>query len=256
MTEINSYEPETLLRYLSPKDVYIFRAIASRAKLVGEVGVLFGGFAIHALLNSQVSRMVGIDPFNWVGGSEARAILTSYVEGAGVSGRFELLSGWQEVDPKDVFDVVHIDGEHSEKAALEDFRRASAALADSGVIICDDWSHPMFPGVQSALHLFMAESDFRLFAVTDRKAYLCRMAHHSEIQNRLVDQLLADKTVAWVWQHGRVPTGYDGESTASDQSGPVGAVANYSIEGTVQGSRVAMVLGPFTIEVSEISQVG
>jgi predicted O-methyltransferase YrrM len=256
LAQINSYQPEILLRYLSSRDVYIFKAIASEAKLVGEVGVLFGGFAIHALLNSQASRLVGIDPFNWDGGSEARASLEGYVAGAGVSDRFELLSNWQQVDTKDVFDVIHIDGEHSEKATLEDFRRASEVLAGSGVIICDDWSHPMFPGVQSAMHLFMAESDFRLFAVTDRKAYLCRTAHHSDIQNRLVDQLLADKDVSWCWQHGRVPTGYDGESTASDQSGPIGGVANYPIEGMVQGSRVAMVLGPFTVEMSEISKVG
>lgn len=256
MAEINSYQPEILLRYLSSKDVYIFKAIASEAKLIAEVGVLFGGFAIHALLNSHASRLIGIDPFNWDGGSEARASLESFVAGAGVSDRFELLSNWQQVDTTDAFDVIHIDGEHSEKATLEDFRRASAVLNDSGVIICDDWSHPMFPGVQSAMHLFMAESDFRLFAVTDRKAYLCRTAHHSEIQNRLVDKLLADKDVAWCWQHGRVPTGYDGESAAPDQSGPIGAVANHPIEGMVQGRRVAMVLGPFKVEISEGTKVG
>ena len=254
IASIKSYEPETLLRYLSPKDVYIFKLIASDAKLVCEVGVLFGGFAIHALLNSEASRLVGIDPFDWDGASQAKASLANFVSGAGVANKFELLRDWQEVDSSDVFDVIHIDGEHSEKATLEDFRRSAAALADSGIIICDDWSHPMFPGVQSAMHLFMAESGFRLFAVTDRKAYLCRQTHHADIQNLLVDQLLEEENVGWCWQHGRLATGRDGQSSAANQSGPVGAVANYQIEGTVHGSRVALILGPSEIDVSEINQ--
>lgn len=112
----------------------------------------------------------------------------------------------------------------------------------------------MFPGVGSALHRFMASSDFRVFAVTNRKAFLCRKDQHEGFQCQLVEHPSFSEALEWCWQHGRVPP----ESRArggKQSSEALGHVAGYEIENTVLGYRVMLILGEQRI-VTRVTSAG
>ena len=175
-------------KYVDLKDLLVTQILmnkSGRDPRFLEVGVLFGGYAIHVLLSSPNSTVVGIDPFPGSEGPEIRNLMIGNLEQFGLQSRFRVFDTWDELEgspERGPFTVIHIDGEHSETGTLNDLRAAANAISPDGVIVVDDWHHPMFPGVGSAMHQFMAEGDFRMFAITDRKAYLCRSEFHQELQ--------------------------------------------------------------------------
>lgn len=72
------------------------------------------------------------------------------------------------------FDLIHIDGEHSESVVIKDLHFAKDNLANKGLIVMDDIWHPLFPGVVSATMKFVHESDFVPFLSTRQKMFICR----------------------------------------------------------------------------------
>lgn len=247
-------------RYVDSRDIFVTRLLAEQSKRDPkflEVGVLLGGWVIHFLMNVPAAQAVGIDPFPGEEGPLLRAGMLENVKRFGVDGQFLHVVSWDEVSsaigPKS-FDIIHIDGDHSENAVLDDLKRAETNLTETGFLILDDWHHPMFPGVGSALHRFMASSDFRVFAVTNRKAFLCRKDQHEGLQRYLVEHLSFSEALEWCWQHGRVPP----ESRArggKQSSEALGHVAGYEIENTVLGYRVMLILGEQRI-VTRVTSAG
>lgn len=79
------------------------------------------------------------------------------------------------------FRFIHIDGGHSQEAALADMRLCAAHLAPQGVMVMDDYENRYWPGVTAAVDLFLAERrDFMVLAdlnrhgAIGRKIYLVR----------------------------------------------------------------------------------
>lgn len=79
------------------------------------------------------------------------------------------------------FRFIHIDGGHSQQAALADMRLCAAHLAPQGVMVMDDYENAYWPGVSAAVHAFLAENrDFAILAdlnrhgAIGRKIYLVR----------------------------------------------------------------------------------
>lgn len=78
--------------------------------------------------------------------------------------------------------LIHVDGDHTEKALAHDLALAHAALAPSGLLVVDDMLHPYYPRLMLAVFDFIARHDeYRLLAVVDRasvsgaaKFILCR----------------------------------------------------------------------------------
>lgn len=240
---------EKLLKYLDTVDIALASYFVSRnpKNVFGcEIGVLFGGWSISLMLNFE-SRMVGVDPYSWSQGAHAKNELFRNLKDHNLESRFELLSSVDELralcsQNQQKIHIAHVDGEHSEKAALGDLNALAPLMSAEGVIIVDDWCHPMFPGVHSALHQFMAGSEFRMFAVTDRKAYLASANASNDLQDQLVSGFLLKEDFNWCWQHGREPLGPRGVS--ADIIAPeVGTVAEYTIDSHVLGQRVALILG-------------
>lgn len=240
-----------LCRYLDPVDIALASFFLREARIGDwaiEVGVLFGGWTVSAMLNSaEALKVVGVDPYSWPQGEEARAQLEENIRVHGFETRFSLVEKLSQAKfvsgLKGRVVVAHIDGEHSESSALADLLEIASLMSDDGVIVVDDWCHPMFPGVQSALHLFLQQSDWRVFTVTDRKAYLAKALRAQSIQDDLVETLLeAGTEFQWCWQHGRVPTGIRGESQRLGTP-ELGAVAEYEISSSVLGQRVLLMAG-------------
>jgi hypothetical protein len=65
---------------------------------------------------------------------------------------------------------VHIDGGHTHDVALHDLRLAAKHLAPNGIIAVDDYKHPVWHEVTTAVDAFLAESGFRVLADVNRWA--------------------------------------------------------------------------------------
>jgi len=79
-----------------------------------------------------------------------------------------------------VLRFAHIDGGHSHDVALHDLRFTASHLAPDGIIAVDDYQHPDWQDVTTAVDTFVAESGFVVvadvnrWAESGRKIYLSR----------------------------------------------------------------------------------
>jgi hypothetical protein len=170
------------LEYISRLDATIFaRLEAYGAELHGrvglrilELGVYRGGFVQTVLMNNASSHVTGIDPYPFLGGNEMRQEMLQELTDLDLTDRFALLEEWRASPETASFDVMHIDGEHSEVALRHDLEEASKRIADDGMIIVDDVRHGWFPGVASATYRFLEQSEFCLLADSGQKFYLVR----------------------------------------------------------------------------------
>jgi hypothetical protein len=67
-----------------------------------------------------------------------------------------------DVPPDSRFDVVLVDGDHTEAACHCDLIAAAALLADGGKILAHDYGHRLTPGVKTAVDRFCREAGFRV----------------------------------------------------------------------------------------------
>lgn len=149
------------------------------APRVLEVGVWKAGWSSAILKNRPDSSLLGVDPYPNL--SHVRAETLQRIENLELGNRFSLVPDFSEIQAGTKFDLIHVDGEHSEKATLRDLRNSDSFLASKGVIMVDDINHLWFPGVASALHLFMVEHNYRMFMTTGSKGYISRKDFAPEI---------------------------------------------------------------------------
>ena len=95
----------------------------------------------------------------------------------GLECNVDLLPDYYSVKDR-AFDLIHIDGEHSEIAALQDLNFAQNNLAELGIIVVDYIWHPLFPSVISATMKFIHGSRFVPFLSTQQNMYLSKEAAH------------------------------------------------------------------------------
>ena len=71
---------------------------------------------------------------------------------------------------------IHIDGEHTGEAVVNDLRLAELALHDEGIICLDDFFSPMYPQITAAAFEFLSthRHQLTLFLCGHNKGYLCR----------------------------------------------------------------------------------
>lgn len=187
--------------WLSPKDlalcIALAREISSSPNLL-EIGVWKGGWAVGVLRGIENAHVVGIDPYP----GEAypvREEALSTIESQGLASRFNLIDSHQnliESGLPSMFDLVHIDGHHTEKSVLRDAVFAHEALTPNGVIVFDDHLHPAFPGIRSALYRFLNEFDYRPFLSTEGKLYVAKAQEAREWYQVLRGALEDSKLIA------------------------------------------------------------
>lgn len=156
--------------WLGKKDLALSLIAASRftRPRLMEVGLWQGGWSLHVAKNAGIPSVTAIDPYP---GLEAvRAKTMDRFASTGI--HLDLFRSWSECGKEVTFDVVHVDGEHSEESALKDLTEASSHLSAGGIIIVDDWLQPAFLGVNSAVHRFLSARAFRIVLTTEWKAYL------------------------------------------------------------------------------------
>lgn len=136
-----------------------------------EIGVWRGAWSSVVLVNVPDARVHGVDPYPG-SLSEVRRTMQQRLSDLGVEDRFVLSPDLSSLTSQEHFDVIHVDGEHSEAKVWSDLTFARDHLGPGGIIIVDDYRHPDFPGIASALFRFLETNDLRIFLVTPYKAYL------------------------------------------------------------------------------------
>lgn len=201
-------DPSTT-EWLSEKDaalcVEILRLLERPTPRVLEIGVWKGAWTVTMAGNIPDSVQVGIDPYP--GGADARAAqqtAAAEIERHGFGDRVRIVDSWETLHQLATagtcprrFDLVHIDGRHTQDAAARDLEEADRVLADDGVIVVDDYRHPAFPGVAFAMYRFLEPRGFRLFLTTENKAYLARLSSADRWYRAMEHSLAAQQRYSW-----------------------------------------------------------
>lgn len=152
----------------------IMKTTARRERLhVLEIGVHTGAFPKIVLMNNHHCDVVGVDPYPYPAGEETLKEMEQGLTELGVISRYKHFLTTAEI-PEGTFDVIHVDGEHTETALAADLRFAASVLAPDGILVIDDVRHRWFPGVIAATWEFILSTDFLLLADTGQKFYLVR----------------------------------------------------------------------------------
>ena len=157
--------------------------------MVLEIGVWKGAWTSSVLMSVPTARLVGVDPYP-AGARPVRAETLRRINELGLAGRFDLVDSTDAVDPAERFDLIHIDGDHSEEAAWRDLDFAAARLSPKGIIVVDDISHNWLPGVASATYRFLEHSGLRMFLISRAKGYIAQAGTAAALHDSLQRTLL------------------------------------------------------------------
>jgi SAM-dependent methyltransferase len=148
-----------------------------------EVGVWKGGWSFTLCKNAENIYITGIDPYPNLAEIQKRVI-----EESAKYDNFTLQPDWRGVSEK-LFDIIHLDGEHTEKAVAEDLIKCLDHLKPGGILIVDDIRHPYFPGVAYSIWKFIAEHKLAMLIFSEYKAYLCREEDFYLIQSLIIESI-------------------------------------------------------------------
>lgn len=182
--------------WLNLLDALIACSAVKPKDFVMEIGVYKGGWALTVLINEPTVFVVGIDPYP--GLNEVKLELENYIKVNKLTEKFKLYDSHENFlkleNHKSKFQIIHIDGEHTETAVFRDLMFASEKLSESGIIIVDDFFDKRFPGVTFAVQEFMNNYNFRIFMITEKKVYICRERFHKE-NFELFENLLTNNQI-------------------------------------------------------------
>jgi hypothetical protein len=167
--------------WLHPFDAYFsINLLPESSKSICEIGVFKGAYVITVLTNRPDLKATVIDPYR-----ELEFIKKEFIQKVkrlGLDSNIELLDDYNGIQRE--FDLVHIDGEHTEEAVDKDLKFAKANISSDGLIIVDDIFHTKFIGVLSATFKHIHEGDFVPFLITRQKMYMCREDKHEKFYSR------------------------------------------------------------------------
>jgi predicted O-methyltransferase YrrM len=130
-------------------------------KRILEIGVRAGYSAKSFLDACPDAEYVGVDAENGThGGQDGPWLWWAKQLLADRNATFHMLDS-QSVKNFDwgTFDLIHVDGDHSEQGALHDMKLALACLAENGAILVDDYDY--IPTVRAAVDRFVASQSVR-----------------------------------------------------------------------------------------------
>jgi len=199
------------VKYISPRaewinkaDIYItlrliellnteFKLTPPKDFLIAEIGVWKGAWSETILRNTKNTKVTGVDPYP--GGrvpQQAYETTVRFLADLIASDRFRLLENYTSLNLE--FSIIHIDGRHTEFDALKDLDFAKHHILEHGIIIVDDYRNYNFPGVASAMYKFIHESEFRIFLVTEGKAYICKKDRHQFFE-KYIKEVLSNESI-------------------------------------------------------------
>ena len=168
--------------WLDPLDAFLsMQLIKNPLGFLCEIGVYKGGFLMSLLENLPDLKAIAIDPYP--NSEEIRDVFVKNLGERNLNSRVELFADYKTLSQRE-FDLIHIDGEHSESAVCKDLKFALANLSSSGIVIIDDIWHPLFPGIISATLQAVHEELLAPFLITRNKMFLCKPNEYISQFNR------------------------------------------------------------------------
>lgn len=143
-----------------------------------EVGVYKGAWTASVLANNPKVQLCGVDPYP-KGYEHARKKLMDRIHKMGLGTRYTHLDHTSQVTGR--FELIHIDGNHEEKAFADDLKFAVALLENFGILVVDDVRHPWFPGIAYGLYSAISTSSLSVLIDTGNKIYLCHEKNHGAL---------------------------------------------------------------------------
>lgn len=190
-----SYSKETA--WLDLIDAFVCTELSySRTSLL-EVGTYLGGFVFSVSQNCPNIKVTCVDPYPTI--DNIKHIFLENVEKKIRSENWQgLYNSVREIPTDTKFDFIHIDGEHSEKAVLDDLISAQPYFSETPdlVFIVDDIFMRHFPGVTSGAILFAREFNFAPFLFTSKKLYFCRPNSHESMLEQM-SRLFSNAGIAY-----------------------------------------------------------
>lgn len=182
-----------MTEWLSIADAVIAHKLTPEDGKCLEIGTWKGGWILSLLSNHSQRMGVGIDPY-----PNLDYIRDYFLEKCRIIAPrrvtlFDSIESFNQSTLKDLyFDVIHLDGEHSQKAIERDFLFAVNCLNKKGIIIVDDIFYHDYPGVTAGLFNQLPNSGLSPFLFSEKKLYLCRKQDYAEFYSRtrlLMDHL-------------------------------------------------------------------
>lgn len=143
--------------------------MAEECKVYLEIGVMHGGSMCVAIGSKYPCTHIGIDPFNGFYGTPVDPLsgiaITQTIAQNNIATNnlhehpFYLMKG--KSTDEDILDCVKehypaidllfIDGDHSEEGVKADFENYGALVGPGGIVVCDNYQDPAWPGVKEAM---------------------------------------------------------------------------------------------------------
>jgi predicted O-methyltransferase YrrM len=131
-----------------PRDLAILLSLARDRERVAELGTATGWTALSLALASRDRRVWSYDP-------ATRAEVGRYMQlvDPEVRRRVELVTAAGSAGPPVgvTVDLLYIDSSHERDATIAEVEAWMPALRPGALIVFDDYEHPHFPGVRSAV---------------------------------------------------------------------------------------------------------
>jgi hypothetical protein len=162
-------------KWLYIEDAYLSAQFAKKFEKVLEIGVYKGGWLLSVKENNLHLKTIGIDPYPNM--KEVRKQFLDEIHRKNYSDEMELYNNWAEFNNfnsnNELFELIHIDGEHSESGVHKDLEESLRIWNNAGIIVADDIFSRPHPGVTSATFKFLSEKKLAPFLLTNKKLYIC-----------------------------------------------------------------------------------
>ena len=181
---------EEINEWLPIYDVVYSHLLAPENASVLEIGTWKGGWAISMAENDRSRRIVCVDPYPNLTSVREAFLNTAKTR---ASNQVTLLRSLTEVSKQDLrnFDVIHLDGEHSQQAVENDFKITAPLLSSRGLYIIDDIFYHSFPGVTAAAFQYIDQFDLAPFLFSEKKLYLCRKSQYQNYYSAAKSMLIS-----------------------------------------------------------------
>ena len=148
-----------------------------------EIGTWKGGWAISMAENASSRQVICVDPYPNL--DHVREAFLRTAENRAPN-RVVLHRELSEAlrNALESFDVIHLDGEHSQSAVEHDLKLTAPFLDSKGLYIIDDIFYHSFPGVTAAAFQHIDQLDLAPFLFSEKKMYLCRKSEYQDYYSR------------------------------------------------------------------------
>lgn len=199
----NSEIDKKVTGWIYPLDLiafyYLFSKVIKSSGDVCELGVAYGKSAIAlSLLKKPEDNLYLYDNFAAeVTPEHAKQLVETYGRNENITWNVcELYDLTYTENPfKNKLKYLHIDAGHEHSQVLYDLNNFSKFVLDDGVICVDDFNDPEWPGINTATTEFILSDegkDWRIFAIAQNKAYLCKKDHYYYIRNSLIENIISE----------------------------------------------------------------